>query len=81
MSIENLSGNWVVDKSRTTKMDAAPKLQGTSWLRRKAVTSGTITLRINQAPTDESTRITTQQGLRGSTNADGKTKPEVQIWL
>ncbi|KAL4786324.1 hypothetical protein BJX76DRAFT_355228 [Aspergillus varians] len=70
LSIQNLTGDWVVDKSKTENMDAPLKLQGVGWLRRKAVTSGTITLKINQTIQAKDggepvVRIMMQQGLRG----------------
>ncbi|OJI96761.1 hypothetical protein ASPVEDRAFT_158439 [Aspergillus versicolor CBS 583.65] len=69
LNIQNLTGDWVVDKSKTKNMDAALKLQGIGWIRRKAVTSGTITLKIKQTtePQDGGepvTRLMIQQGLR-----------------
>ncbi|KAL4811934.1 hypothetical protein BDW67DRAFT_194121 [Aspergillus spinulosporus] len=70
VSIRNLTGDWVIDKSKSTNIDGALKLQGIGWLRRKAVTSGTITLKT--AHTTEAhngnqpvTRLMMQQGLRG----------------
>ncbi|KAL2869246.1 uncharacterized protein BJX67DRAFT_347920 [Aspergillus lucknowensis] len=74
VSIRNLTGDWTVDKSKSNNLDAVLKLQGIGWLRRKAVTSGTITLKINQhtdGATDGSssgeavTQLMMQQGLRG----------------
>ncbi|KAL4886605.1 hypothetical protein BJY04DRAFT_213364 [Aspergillus karnatakaensis] len=63
ISITNLTGDWVIDKSKTENLDAALKLQGISWLRRKAVTSGTITLKITQTTTPDPS-LMMQQGLR-----------------
>ncbi|KAL3469497.1 hypothetical protein BJX99DRAFT_268146 [Aspergillus californicus] len=69
INIRNLSGDWAIDKARTENLDAALKLQGIGWLRRKAVTSGTITLKISQTtePTEPATatKLMMQQGLRG----------------
>ncbi|KAL5339840.1 hypothetical protein BJX70DRAFT_397309 [Aspergillus crustosus] len=48
VTIRNLTGTWIIDKSRTENLDAALKLQGIGWLRRKAVSTGTITLKITQ---------------------------------
>ncbi|KAL4972350.1 hypothetical protein BDW66DRAFT_154815 [Aspergillus desertorum] len=70
MSIRNLTGDWVIDKSKSSNIDGALKLQGIGWLRRKAVTSGTITLKTahhieahnGKQPVP---RLMMQQGLRG----------------
>ncbi|KAL4762728.1 uncharacterized protein BDW70DRAFT_149223 [Aspergillus foveolatus] len=70
VSIRSLTGDWVIDKSKSTNIDGALKLQGIGWLRRKAVTSGTITLKTahtTEAHNGEqpNTRLMMQQGLRG----------------
>ncbi|KAL3452237.1 hypothetical protein BJX65DRAFT_303074 [Aspergillus insuetus] len=78
LSIRDLNGDWTIDKSKTENLDAALKLQGIGWLRRKAVSSGTITLKITQttpdasaatasngASTAEPVKLMMQQGLRG----------------
>ncbi|KAL2827586.1 hypothetical protein BDW59DRAFT_160230 [Aspergillus cavernicola] len=67
VNIRNLTGDWTIDKARTDNLDAALKLQGIGWLRRKAVTSGTITLNITQTTDSNSpvTNLMMQQGLRG----------------
>ncbi|KAL4999153.1 hypothetical protein BDV10DRAFT_165347 [Aspergillus recurvatus] len=70
VSIRNLTGDWVIDKSKSTNLDGALKLQGIGWLRRKAVTSGTITLKTAQTIEAHDgkqpiTRLMMQQGLRG----------------
>ncbi|KAL4777159.1 hypothetical protein BDW60DRAFT_203248 [Aspergillus nidulans var. acristatus] len=70
VSIRSLTGDWVIDKSKSTNIDGALKLQGIGWLRRKAVTSGTITLKTantTEAHNGEQpiTRLMMQQGLRG----------------
>ncbi|QKX55863.1 uncharacterized protein TRUGW13939_02962 [Talaromyces rugulosus] len=72
----NLGGNWVMDKAKSTGLDAVLTLQGIGWLTRKAVTASTVNLKITQgshADTDgvESTEwITLEQvltgGLRGA---------------
>ncbi|KAL4872828.1 hypothetical protein BDV12DRAFT_193166 [Aspergillus spectabilis] len=75
INIRNLTGDWVIDKHRTENLDAALKLQGIGWLRRKAVTSGTITLKITQfteeanasslSEAEKPVHLMMQQGLRG----------------
>ncbi|KAL4806729.1 hypothetical protein BDV18DRAFT_159900 [Aspergillus unguis] len=68
-TVQALTGDWVIDKSKSENIDGALKLQGIGWLRRKAVTSGTITLKVAQN-TDTSSQpqkmnVMMQQGLRG----------------
>ncbi|RDW89817.1 uncharacterized protein DSM5745_01592 [Aspergillus mulundensis] len=61
ISIRNLTGDWAIDKTKSKNIDGALKLQGIGWLRRKAVTSGTITLKT----THSDNSLMMQQGLRG----------------
>ncbi|KAL4907108.1 hypothetical protein BDW74DRAFT_189671 [Aspergillus multicolor] len=63
LSIRNLTGDWAIDKSKSKNIDGALKLQGIGWLRRKAVTSGTITLKTTYDTNSNSLMM--QQGLRG----------------
>ncbi|KAL2824336.1 hypothetical protein BJY01DRAFT_256480 [Aspergillus pseudoustus] len=69
VSIRNLTGDWTVDKSKNENLDGALKLQGIGWLRRKAVTSGTITLKISQT-TPEHSAAGGSSGENGSSGAE-----------
>ncbi|KAL2787194.1 hypothetical protein BJX66DRAFT_346349 [Aspergillus keveii] len=66
LSIRDLNGDWSIDKSKTENLDGALKLQGIGWLRRKAVSSGTITLKITQT-TPETTAATASNGASTAT--------------
>ncbi|KAL2855608.1 hypothetical protein BJX68DRAFT_263965 [Aspergillus pseudodeflectus] len=48
ISIRNLNGNWVMDKARSTNVDAVFKLQGVGWVTRKAIAAATPSLKITQ---------------------------------
>ncbi|KAL3486941.1 hypothetical protein BJX62DRAFT_241520 [Aspergillus germanicus] len=48
VSIRNLGGTWVMDKARSTNLDAVFKLQGVGWITRKAIAAGTPSLKITQ---------------------------------
>ncbi|KAL4954887.1 hypothetical protein BDW69DRAFT_183128 [Aspergillus filifer] len=48
VDIRNPSGDWALNKSKSKNLDGALKLQGIGWLRRKAILSGTVTLKIIQ---------------------------------
>ncbi|KAL5044130.1 hypothetical protein BDW71DRAFT_209540 [Aspergillus fruticulosus] len=80
VSFRNLTGDWVIDKSKSTNIDGALKLQGIGWLRRKAVTSGTITLKTAHIIDAHSgkqpvARLMMQQGLRGIFPGVEQTRP------
>ncbi|KAJ0421519.1 hypothetical protein BJY00DRAFT_312124 [Aspergillus carlsbadensis] len=48
LSIRNLNGTWVLDKTRSTDLDALFKLQGVGWIARKAIAAGIPSLKITQ---------------------------------
>ncbi|PGH09081.1 hypothetical protein GX51_00834 [Blastomyces parvus] len=48
ITIHNLNGTWVMDKSISNDPDGIFKLQGMSWLTRKAIGLATVTLKIKQ---------------------------------
>ncbi|KAL3467930.1 hypothetical protein BJX64DRAFT_282818 [Aspergillus heterothallicus] len=76
LSIRDLNGDWTIDKANTENLDAALKLQGIGWLRRKAVTSGTITLKITQTATSTNPADPSASGGSG-----GTTEPPVQLMM
>ncbi|KAJ5154410.1 uncharacterized protein N7500_009849 [Penicillium coprophilum] len=49
MASFNLSGNWVLDKARSTNLDAVLKLQGVGWVTRKAIGASKMTLKTTQS--------------------------------
>ncbi|KAL2854090.1 hypothetical protein BJX68DRAFT_264836 [Aspergillus pseudodeflectus] len=71
LSIRDLNGDWTIDKSKTENLDGALKLQGIGWLRRKAVSSGTITLKITQTTTTPDTTA----AAAASNGSTGTTEP------
>ncbi|KAL2817925.1 hypothetical protein BDW59DRAFT_175342 [Aspergillus cavernicola] len=77
----NISGNWIMDKTRSTDLDSVFKLQGIGWITRKAVTASTVTLTITQtAELDDSTAgstelITLQQVLTGGFGSGPERRP------
>ncbi|KAL3457545.1 hypothetical protein BJX64DRAFT_293035 [Aspergillus heterothallicus] len=48
----NLSGDWIMDKSQSTNLDAILQLQGVGWVKRKAILMATVTLKIIQDTDD-----------------------------
>ncbi|KAL3444399.1 hypothetical protein BJX65DRAFT_320002 [Aspergillus insuetus] len=48
ISISNLNGTWVMDKTRSTNLDAIFQLQGMGWIARMAFAAGTPSLKITQ---------------------------------
>ncbi|EEA20132.1 hypothetical protein TMatcc_000108 [Talaromyces marneffei ATCC 18224] len=48
VTIQNLNGTWVLNKSLSTDTDAILALQGIGWLTRKAISIATVTLSVNQ---------------------------------
>ncbi|CRG89672.1 hypothetical protein PISL3812_06711 [Talaromyces islandicus] len=59
--IRNISGNWVMDKERSSGVDDVFKLQGIGWITRKAIATATTTLRITQtSDVDSSTTVPTE---------------------
>ncbi|KAL4820746.1 hypothetical protein BDW67DRAFT_180307 [Aspergillus spinulosporus] len=57
-SIRNLSGLWVMDKTRSTNLDAVFSLQGLGWLTRKAIAASRVSLRITQGSDTDSDGLT-----------------------
>ncbi|KAJ5383223.1 hypothetical protein N7517_001134 [Penicillium concentricum] len=49
MASFDLNGNWVLDKARSTNLDAVLKLQGIGWITRKAIEASKMTLKITQS--------------------------------
>ncbi|KAL4965116.1 uncharacterized protein BDV14DRAFT_173208 [Aspergillus stella-maris] len=68
VDIRNPSGDWALNKSKSKNLDGALKLQGIGWLRRKAILSGTITLKILQ--TTEAPPPTETIGAATTLNTD-----------
>ncbi|KAL4934074.1 uncharacterized protein BDV17DRAFT_285815 [Aspergillus undulatus] len=68
ITIRNMTGDWTIDKSKSKNLDAALKLQGIGWLRRKAVLSGTVTLKIVQSTSTSTPPLT---GTTTSVNCSG----------
>ncbi|KAJ5773119.1 hypothetical protein N7457_008015 [Penicillium paradoxum] len=74
VTIEHLSGEWILNKALTSETDPILKLQKVSWLLRKAFGLATIYLQISQSKpasdTDPATRIdftqTASAGLAGT---------------
>ncbi|KAL4790760.1 hypothetical protein BDV19DRAFT_371838 [Aspergillus venezuelensis] len=82
VDIRNPSGDWALNKSKSKNLDGALKLQGIGWLRRKAILSGTITLKITQ--TTEPPKTTETIGAAASfntTDTDSLTTIKIQQGL
>ncbi|KAL2005636.1 hypothetical protein VTN00DRAFT_10129 [Thermoascus crustaceus] len=48
VTVQDLNGTWVMDKTLSTPTDPILKLQGISWITRKAISYATITLSISE---------------------------------
>ncbi|KAL3443178.1 hypothetical protein BJX65DRAFT_298420 [Aspergillus insuetus] len=71
-NIPNMTGSWVLDKNQSTGLDEVFKLQGISWITRKAVLAASVTLKITQGSSDGVQSISLEQvlsgGIRGATD-------------
>ncbi|EDN10255.1 predicted protein [Histoplasma mississippiense (nom. inval.)] len=66
VTVHDLNGTWVMDSSLSNDPDAIFKLQGMSWLTRKAIGLATVTLKISQKTTDAGVvELTIDQVLTG----------------
>ncbi|EEH45413.1 uncharacterized protein PADG_01563 [Paracoccidioides brasiliensis Pb18] len=57
-TIQDLNGTWVIDKTLSNDPDAIFKLQGLSWLTRKAIGIATITLKVTQSKNPDTGDVT-----------------------
>lgn len=72
ITIKDISGDWVMNKTLSDDTDAVLALQGVSWLTRKAIAWATVTLHIKQSVDDQAvTHIDIEQtatgGIKGTT--------------
>ncbi|KAF5863456.1 hypothetical protein ETB97_010087 [Aspergillus alliaceus] len=71
IQLSNLSGSWLMDKTKSDDLDAVLKLQGIGWLMRKTINASSVTLNFTQSEElDSSTNelvqcVTMQQALVG----------------
>ncbi|PGH28361.1 hypothetical protein GX50_08903 [[Emmonsia] crescens] len=66
VTIQDLNGTWIMDKSLSNDPDGIFKLQGMSWFTRKAIGLATLTLKITQKKNDAGTvEINIDQLLTG----------------
>jgi len=61
VTIKNLSGNWVLNKTLSDDIDTILKLQGISWFVRQVIWAATISLKISQFEKDSITYINIDQ--------------------
>ncbi|KAL1964337.1 hypothetical protein VTN77DRAFT_7022 [Rasamsonia byssochlamydoides] len=84
ITIQDLNGIWVMDKSNSTDPDAILQLQGISWIVRKAIQFATVTLHVTQyTETDPETskpivKIDINQVTTGGLS--GTTEKRVLTW-
>jgi len=71
VTLGDLSGQWVMNKTLSDDTDAVLALQGISWFTRKAISFATVTLHVKQYTTDGITHIDIDQtatgGIKGTT--------------
>ncbi|KAG9237208.1 hypothetical protein BJ875DRAFT_481531 [Amylocarpus encephaloides] len=48
ITIKDLTGDWVMNKTLSDDVDAVLTLQGIGWFKRKAISLATVTLHVNQ---------------------------------
>jgi len=65
ITIKDLSGTWVLNKTLSDDTDSVLALQGIGWLTRKAIAMATITLHIKQYEKDGVTHIDISQVATG----------------
>ncbi|KAL2869755.1 uncharacterized protein BJX67DRAFT_320944 [Aspergillus lucknowensis] len=64
--MEHIQGRWVMDKTRSTSVDAILKLQGISWPLRKTLSLVTMYLDISMYPDDDDTATKTNDAGAGT---------------
>ncbi|CRG86906.1 hypothetical protein PISL3812_03919 [Talaromyces islandicus] len=74
-SIKMLSGTWLLDKKMSGDMDSAFKLQGLSWLKRKAIGMSTINTEFTQFTETDPNTNTPVVHLTADQYAAGGTSP------
>ncbi|OJJ40447.1 hypothetical protein ASPWEDRAFT_33843 [Aspergillus wentii DTO 134E9] len=57
VTIKNLNGEWVMNKTISTPPDAILTLQGMGWVTRKALSYATVTMKINQYANPENNKV------------------------
>ncbi|KAL2064236.1 hypothetical protein VTL71DRAFT_4730 [Oculimacula yallundae] len=71
VTLKDLSGQWVMNKTLSDDTDALLALQGIGWWTRKAISLATVTLHCKQYTTDGVTHIDIDQtatgGVKGTT--------------
>jgi len=71
VTVEDLNGTWVMDKTLSNDPDSVFKLQGLSWITRTAISLATITLHATEYKDGDLVRIDIAQtvtgGLQGTT--------------
>ncbi|OAT05944.1 hypothetical protein BDBG_02248 [Blastomyces gilchristii SLH14081] len=79
VTMHNLNGTWVMDKSISNDPDGIFKLQGMSWLTRTAIGLATVTLKIKQTKNDQGvTELAIDQVLTGGVK--GTSEHRVLDW-
>ncbi|PLB54515.1 hypothetical protein P170DRAFT_442609 [Aspergillus steynii IBT 23096] len=74
-SIRNLSGTWVMDKTRSFNVDGVLKLQGVGWITRRAVSAATAFLKITQGADAGDEWMIIEPSLSGVMNGGQETRP------
>ncbi|KAL4963694.1 uncharacterized protein BDV14DRAFT_190789 [Aspergillus stella-maris] len=84
ITLKTLNGSWTLDKSVSDSSDSILRLQGVSWLTRKAISAATLTLHFTSSSieTEDGTEIpqlTMRQTLTGG--IPGSTEERVMDWV
>ncbi|KAL6237538.1 hypothetical protein BDW75DRAFT_79080 [Aspergillus navahoensis] len=78
ITVKTLKGSWTLDKSVSVNMDGILKLQGVSWLSRKAISAATVTLNftssVEPSPSsgEPAVHLTMRQTLTGGIGASAE---------
>ncbi|KAK2732819.1 hypothetical protein FQN55_003920 [Onygenales sp. PD_40] len=73
-TILNLNGSWLMDKTDSADPDEIFKLQGMSWLTRKAISIASVTLKFTQTTVDGVVHVNVDQVLTGGIKGTTETR-------
>ncbi|KAL4988022.1 hypothetical protein BDW68DRAFT_177353 [Aspergillus falconensis] len=85
ITVKTLKGSWTLDKPVSNNMDGILKLQGVSWLSRKAISAATLTLNFtsgvepSQSSGEPTVHLTMRQTLTGGIGAS--TEERIMDWV
>ncbi|KAL4793758.1 hypothetical protein BDV19DRAFT_390959 [Aspergillus venezuelensis] len=83
ITLKTLKGSWTLDKSVSDSSDSILRLQGVSWLTRKAISAATLTLHFTSSTIEtengtEIPQLTMRQTLTGG--IPGSTEERIMDW-